>query len=101
MEKVIFLGHIVSKDEISVDPSKIESTKQRPIPKTVSEVRNFLCLTGYYRRFIGDFSKVALSLTTLKRKEVNNEWTNDCNQAFQVLKVKFNSAPVLLLPEGT
>lgn len=88
LEKVIFLGHIVSKDGIAVDPSKIESIKQWPIPKTVSEVRSFLGLAGYYRRFISEFSKIALPLTSLTRKTVKYEWTNDCQQAFQILKDK-------------
>ncbi|XP_073017853.1 uncharacterized protein [Primulina eburnea] len=92
LEQVEFLGHIVSKEGISVDPSKIESIKQWSIPKTVSEVRSFLGLAGYYRRFIADFSKIALPLTSLTRKAIKFEWTIECQQAFQTLKDKFTSA---------
>ncbi|XP_073279525.1 uncharacterized protein [Primulina huaijiensis] len=100
LEQVAFLGHIVSKDGIAVDPAKIEAVKKWPIPLTVVEVRSFLGLAGYYRRFIADFSKIALPLTTLTRKTVKFEWTNECQQAFQVLKDKLTSAPVLALPQG-
>ncbi|XP_073275427.1 uncharacterized protein [Primulina huaijiensis] len=93
-------GHIVSKEGIAVDPAKIEAVKKWPIPLTVVEVRSFLGLAGYYRHFIADFSKIALPLTTLTRKTVKYEWTNECQQAFQVLKDKLTSAPVLALPQG-
>ncbi|XP_073024282.1 uncharacterized protein [Primulina eburnea] len=92
-------GHIVSKDGITVDPTKIESVKKWPIPMTVAEVRSFLGLAGYYRRLIADFSKIALRLTTLTRKTVKFEWTNECQQSFQELKDKLTSAQVLSLPE--
>ncbi|XP_073049492.1 uncharacterized protein [Primulina eburnea] len=101
LEQVAFLGHIVSKEGISVDPSKIESIQQWSIPKTVSDVRSFLGLAGYYRRFIENFSKIALPLTSLTRKSVKFEWTIACQQAFQELKDKLTSAPVLVLPCGT
>ncbi|XP_073061824.1 uncharacterized protein [Primulina eburnea] len=101
LEQVAFLGHIVSKEGIAVDPSKIESIKQWSIPKTVSEVRSFLGLAGYYRQFIADFSKIALPLTSLTRKNTKFEWTIECQQAFQTLKDKLTSAPVLVLPCGT
>ncbi|XP_075524539.1 uncharacterized protein LOC142556936 [Primulina tabacum] len=101
LEHVAFLGHIVSKEGISVDPSKIESIKQWPIPKTVSEIRSFLGLAGYYRRFIAEFSKIALPVTSLTRKATKFECTIECQQAFQTLKDKLTSAPVLVLPCGT
>ncbi|XP_075478848.1 uncharacterized protein LOC142519703 [Primulina tabacum] len=80
---------------------KIEAIKQWPIPTTVSEVRSFLGLAGYYRCFIANFSKIALSLTNLTRKAVKFEWTSDCQHGFQVLKDKLTSAPILALPCGT
>ncbi|XP_075500095.1 uncharacterized protein LOC142538678 [Primulina tabacum] len=101
LEQVAFLGHIVSREGISVDPSKIEFIKQWSIPKTVSEVRSFLGLARYYRRFIADFSKISLPLTSLTRKATKFEWTIECQQAFQTLKNKLTSAPVLVLPCGT
>ncbi|XP_073056887.1 uncharacterized protein [Primulina eburnea] len=100
LDQVTFLGHIISEDGITVDPTKIESVKKWPIPMTVAEVRRFLGLAGYYRHFIADFSKIALPLTTLTRKTVKFEWTNECQQSFQELKDKLTSAPVLSLPEG-
>ncbi|XP_073304131.1 uncharacterized protein [Primulina huaijiensis] len=100
LDQVTFLGHIVSKDGITVDPTKIEAVRKWLIPTTVAEVRSFLGLAGYYRRFIADFSKIALPLTTLTRKTVKFEWTNECQQSFQELKDKLTSAPVLSLPEG-
>ncbi|XP_073051321.1 uncharacterized protein [Primulina eburnea] len=90
----------VSKEGIAVDPAKIEEVKKWSIPLTVAEVRSFLGLAGYYRRFIADFSKIALPLTTLTRKTVKFERTNECQQEFQVLKDKLTSAPVLALPQG-
>ncbi|XP_073064083.1 uncharacterized protein [Primulina eburnea] len=100
-EQVAFLGHIVSKGGMAVDPSKIEAIKQWSIPKTVSEVRSFLGLAGYYRRYIADFSKIALPLTSLTRKAIKFEWSIECQQAFQTLKDKLTSPPVLVLPCGT
>ncbi|XP_075500077.1 uncharacterized protein LOC142538652 [Primulina tabacum] len=101
LEQVAFLGHTVSKDGISVDSSKTESIKQWSIPKTVLEFKSFLRLAGYYRRFIEDFSKIAFPLTSLTRKSTKFEWTIECQQAFQALKDKLTSAPVLVLPCGT
>ncbi|XP_075478857.1 uncharacterized protein LOC142519714 [Primulina tabacum] len=87
LEQISFLGHIVSRDGIVVDPMKIEIVKQWPIPTTVSEVRSFLGLAGYYRRFIANFSKIALRLTNLTRKAVKFEWKNECQHGFQGGKV--------------
>ncbi|XP_073045898.1 uncharacterized mitochondrial protein AtMg00860-like [Primulina eburnea] len=84
-----------------MDLMKIEAIMQWPIPTTVSEVRSFLGLAGYYRRFIANFSKTALPLTNLTRKAVKFEWKNECQYGFQVLKDKLTSAPILALPCGT
>ena len=65
LPQVAFLGHIVGKDGILVDPSKIEAVKNWPIPASVSEVRSFLCLASYYRRFVEGFSKIAVPLMEL------------------------------------
>ncbi|XP_073298498.1 uncharacterized protein [Primulina huaijiensis] len=100
LEQISFLGHVVSKDGIAVDPVKIEAIQKWPIPTTVPEVRSFLGLAGYYRRFISDFSKIALPLTNLTRKTVKFEWSNECQRGFQELKDKLTTAPVLALPSG-
>ena len=74
LEEVHFLGHVVSKDGIHVDPSKIDSVKNWRTPETPTEVRQFLGLAGYYRRFIEGFSKIALPLTQLTQKDKPYVW---------------------------
>ena len=70
LDQVTFLGHVVSKDDIQVDPKKIEAIIVWPRPMTVIKVRSFLGLAGYYRRFVKDFSKIATPLTKLTQKNV-------------------------------
>ncbi|XP_025678445.1 uncharacterized mitochondrial protein AtMg00860-like [Arachis hypogaea] len=82
-----------------MDPSKIEAVVQWELPTTVTEVRSFLRLAGYYRRFIRGFSQVALPLTYLTRKEVPFVWTAECDRSFNILKEKLTTAPVLVLPD--
>ena len=78
LEQVTFLGHVVSKDGILVDPGKVEAVSNWPRPTTVSEVRSFLGLAGYYRRFVEGFSKIATPLTMLTRKNAKFQWS-DCH----------------------
>ena len=91
---------MVSTDGIYVDPQKVEAVASWEQPTTVTEVRSFLGLAGYYRRFIEGFSKIARPLHCLTRKGVKFEWTDRCEGSFQILKEKLTSAPVLTLPEG-
>ena len=98
LEKVHFLGHVVSKEGISVDPAKIEAVSKWPAPKNVTEVRSFLGLAGYYRRFVEGFAKIAAPLTALTRKGKKYEWTAKCEEHFQELKSKLTSAPILTIP---
>jgi len=100
MEEVHFLGHIISKDGISVDPAKVASIEGWPRPTTVTEVRSFMGMAGYYRRFVMDFSRIALPLTWLLRKDHKFEWTAECESSFQELKETLMAAPVLAIPEG-
>ena len=100
LNRVGFLGHVVYADGIYVDPQKVEAVANWGQPTTVTEVRSFLGLAGYYRRFIEGFSKIAGPLHCLTRKEVKFEWTDRCEGSFQTLKEKLTSAPVLTLPEG-
>ena len=95
-----FLGHVVSADGIYVDPQKVEAVANWEQPTTVTEVRSFLGLAGYYRRFIEGFSKIAGPLHGLTRKGVKFEWTDMCEGSFQTLKERLTSAPVLTLPKG-
>ncbi|KAJ9552858.1 hypothetical protein OSB04_016903 [Centaurea solstitialis] len=101
LKEVQFLGHVVTQEGIKVDPAKIEAIKDWESPKSPSEVRSFLGLAGYYRRFIEHFSAIATPLTELTRKDVKFEWTSTCEYAFNNLKGKLTSAPILTLPNGT
>ena len=100
LSRVGFLGHVVSADGIYVDPQKVEVVANWEQPTTVTEVRSFLGLAGYYRRFIEGFSKIVGPLHGLTRKGVKFEWTDRCEGSFQTLKERLTSAPVLTLPEG-
>ncbi|GJS49354.1 putative reverse transcriptase domain-containing protein [Tanacetum coccineum] len=86
---------------IHVDPTKIESIKDWASPKTPTEIRQFLGLAGYYRRFIKGFSKIAKSMTKLTQKGIKFDWGEKEENAFQLIKQKLCSAPILALPEGS
>ncbi|GJW49762.1 putative reverse transcriptase domain-containing protein [Tanacetum coccineum] len=94
-----FLG--LTGQGIHVDPAKIESIKDWESPKTPTEIRQFLGLAGYYRRFIKGFSKIAKSMTKLTQKGVKFDWGDKQEAAFQLLKQKLCSAPILALLEGS
>ena len=96
---VRFLGHIMSASCISVDPEKVEAMMSWERPKSVFEIRNFLGLARYYRRFIKDFSRLAAPMTTLTRKEVKFQWNDLCEKEFQKLKKRLTSAPILIIPK--
>ncbi|GJX70827.1 putative reverse transcriptase domain-containing protein [Tanacetum coccineum] len=98
--KVQFLGHVIDSQGIHVDPAKIESIKYWASPKTPTEIRKFLGLAGYYLRFIKGFSKVAKSMTKPTQKKLAFEWGDKQEAAFQTLKNKLCSAPILALPKG-
>ncbi|GJX96686.1 putative reverse transcriptase domain-containing protein [Tanacetum coccineum] len=97
---VQFLGHVIDSQGIHVDPAKIEAVKNWASPTTSIEIRQFLGLAGYYRRFIKDFSKIAKSLTELTQKNKKYIWGKDHETAFQLLKQKLCEVPILALPEG-
>ncbi|GJY54960.1 putative reverse transcriptase domain-containing protein [Tanacetum coccineum] len=97
---VQFLGHVIDCQGIHVDPAKIESIKDWVSPKTPTEIRQFLGLAGYYQRFIEGFSKIAKPMTKLTQKKVAFEWGDKQEAAFQTLKNKLCSAPILALPQG-
>ncbi|KAA0036538.1 pol protein [Cucumis melo var. makuwa] len=101
LRKVTFLGHVVSSERVSVDPAKIEAVTNWPRPSTVSEIRSFLGLAGYYRRFVEDFSRIASPLTQLTRKGTPFVWSPACESSFQMLKQKLVTAPVLTVPDGS
>ncbi|KAL0561448.1 hypothetical protein IC582_001876 [Cucumis melo] len=101
LKQVSFLGHVVSKAGVSVDPAKIEAVTGWTRPSTVSEVRSFLGLAGYYRRFVENFSRIATPLTQLTRKGAPFVWSKACEDSFQTLKQKLVTAPVLTVPDGS
>ena len=101
LNRVGYLGHVVSTDGIYVDPQKVEAVANWEQPTIVTEVRSFLGLAGYYCRFIEGFSKIAGPLHCLTRKGVNFEWTDRCEESFQTLKEKLTSAPVLTFQRVT
>ncbi|KAC9696434.1 hypothetical protein E3N88_45379 [Mikania micrantha] len=100
LKEVQFLGHIVNEKGVHVDPAKIEAVKNWSTPKTPTEIRSFLGLAGYYRRFIANFSKIAVPLTALTHKDKPYEWGPKQEEAFQTLKQKLCDAPILTLPDG-
>ncbi|GKB89085.1 reverse transcriptase domain-containing protein [Tanacetum coccineum] len=100
LQEVQFLGHVVNQNGIHVDPSKIEAVKNWKAPTTPFEIRSFLGLAGYYRRFIANFSKIAKPLTSLTQKNKKYEWGVEQEEAFQTLKDNLCNAPILSLPDG-
>ena len=98
LSSVAFLGHVVSKEGITVDPKKIEAVRDWVRPTSVTEIRSFLGLEGYYRRFVEGFSSIASPLTRLTQKEVTFRWSDECEFSFQKLKTLLTTAPILTLP---
>ncbi|KAD3640682.1 hypothetical protein E3N88_29905 [Mikania micrantha] len=101
LREVQFLGHVINSNGIHVDPAKIEAIKNWDVPTTPTEIRSFLGLAGYYRRFISNFSKIALPLTKLTQKSEPFVWTCKQEEAFRTLKQRLCNAPILTLPEGS
>ncbi|GJW51996.1 putative nucleotidyltransferase, ribonuclease H [Tanacetum coccineum] len=101
LSKVAFLGHIVSAEGITMDPAKVEAITKWPRPTSVTEVRSFLGLAGYYRRFVEGFSRLALPLTKLMRKGEKFVWNEEREKSFEELKQRLVSAPILTLPSGS
>ena len=100
LNKIPFLGHVLSGDGISVDPTKVQEVLEWKAPTTVTEVQSFLGLAGYYRRFIPDFSKIAKPMTRLLQKDEKFVWTPKCEEAFHTLRTLLTSAPVLAQPDN-
>jgi hypothetical protein len=99
IKEVPFLGHVISPEGIAVDPGKVKEVLEWKPPTTVSEVRNFLGLAGYYCRFIPNFSKIAKPITELLKKENKYLWSEACDEAFKHLKKLLTTSPVLAQPD--
>jgi hypothetical protein len=95
MKKIHYLGHIISEEGIIVDLEKVKAIQEWPALRNVTEVRSFMGLAGYYRRFIAGFSRIAHAITSLQRKEKKFQWTEQCESSFQQLKQLLTSAPIL------
>ncbi|KAG8489258.1 hypothetical protein CXB51_017270 [Gossypium anomalum] len=98
--EVSFLGHVVSASGIRVDPSKIIAILNWKPPRNITEVRSFLGLAGYYRRFVKGFSTIVTPMTKLLQKDVKFEWSEKCQKSFNQLKTYLTEAPVLVQPES-
>ena len=99
LDRVQFLGHVLTPEGVSVDPSKVQDVLDWKSPRSVHQIRQFLGLAGYYRRFIPDFSKIAQPMTKLLQKEAKFVWGPACEEAFQSLKTFLTTAPVLAQPD--
>jgi hypothetical protein len=95
LEEIQFLGHVLSAKGIAVDPSKVKAILEWKPPTTVHQVRSFLGVARYYRRFILDFSKIVKPITGLLKNDIKFDWSSKCNEAFKQLKVLLTTALVL------
>jgi hypothetical protein len=99
LDSVKFLGHTISQEGISMDPSKVQEVMDWKPPKSVHQIPSFLGLAGYYRRLIPDFSQIAKPMTELLKKGVKFVWSEECDKAFHTLREHLTSAPVLTQPD--
>src|SRR6185369_8509071 len=100
LDRVKFLGHTISSEGIAVDPSKVQEVMDWKSPASVHQIRSFLGLAGYYRRFIPDFSKIAKPMTELLKKGIKFVWDERCEKAFHTLRELLTKAPVLAQPDN-
>ena len=94
-----YLGHLISADGIQPLPEKLESIAKMPAPKNPKEVKQFLGLVGYYRKFVPRFADISRVLTHLTKKDVEFKWTPECENCFQILKEFLQQAPILQYPD--
>jgi hypothetical protein len=99
LDTVKFLGHTISSNGISVDPSKVQEVMDWKPPTLVHQIRSFLGLAGYYHRFIRDFSRIAKPMTELLKKGVKFSWHQKCEDAFPTLRAHLTTAPILAQPD--
>jgi hypothetical protein len=99
MRQVAFLGHVISKGGISMDPSKVQDVLSWSVPTSVGDIQSFLGLAGYYQRFTEGFSKISKPMTELLEKDKKFEWASACKASFQELKKRLTTAPILVMPD--
>ena len=98
-ERDSLYGHIIFLQRNLCGPRKVKAIMEWPVPKNAHEVRRFMGIVGYYQRFVEGFSKIVRPITTLQRKGVRYEWTEECDSAFIELKRLLTSAPILRVPD--
>ena len=99
LDRVNFLGHVILSQGVTVDPQKVEAILNWQAPTNQTEVRSFLGLVGYYRRFIKNFLIISSPMTELLKKNVRFEWTDECQQCMDELKERLTTTPILTLPD--
>ncbi|XP_073153244.1 uncharacterized protein [Henckelia pumila] len=100
LDRIAFLGHVISKSGVEVDPSKFQAVKELAIPSNASEIRSFLGLFGYYRNFMKVFSSIVVPLNALTKKNAKFDWSPECQESFDGLKKTLMTTPVLSIPSG-
>ena len=98
-KSISFLGHVVSAEGVSMEQDKVRAVREWPTPKSVKEIRSFLGLAGYYRKFVQGFSRIAAPLSELMKQDKTWEWGDPQQQAFDALKAALVAGPTLLLPD--
>jgi len=98
-DQLRYLGHIIDREGIRTDPEKISAVANWPDPRTVKQIRQFIGMASWYRRFIANFSTITAPLTNLTKKNARWVWGPDQNEAFLTIKEKLTSAPVLACPD--
>lgn len=98
-KEVAYLGHIISSEGVKPNPDKVKSVQEFPIPKSCKDIKSFLGLAGYYRRFIPNFSKITKPLTALLKKDIQFNWGSDQQQAFNTCKEILTTTPLLQYPD--
>jgi hypothetical protein len=99
INEVLFLGHIIDKDGLTVDPKKVADILNWKAPTYARGIKSFIGMAGYYRRFIEEFTKIAKLITALLGNKVEFKWTQKCQDAFEALKEKLTTTPVLVFPD--
>ena len=100
-KEIAYLGHVITQEGVKPDPRKIEAVKNVPVPKGKKNIKQFLGLVGYYRRFIHNFAKIAQRLTQILKEDFHFRWTSIQHEAFEILRDKICSEPILQYPDFT